>query len=118
LLKTRGPAAADESNTNFTTGIHLGYFVLPTISIGGEIRHQRWISTPAAIAEGGGMPPRTADQESTLRDTTTFAVGPRFHFKLNDKMWVRPGIAFIMPIDKPLSDSKYKMAQLDVPLAF
>jgi len=118
LFKTRGPDTLDESNTNLTTGVHLGYFVLPMLSVGGEVRHQRWISTPAGIKEGGGMPPRTADQESTLRDTTTFAVGPRFHIKLNDKMWLRPGIAFAMPIDKPLSDAKYRVAQLDVPLAF
>jgi hypothetical protein len=118
LLKTRGPAAVDESNTNLTSGIHLGYFVLPSLSIGGEVRHQRWLSTPTAIQEGAGMPPRTAEQESMLRDTTTFAVGPRFHVKLSDKSWIRPGFAFAMPIDKPLADSKYKVVQLDIPYAF
>jgi hypothetical protein len=118
LTKTRGPDAADDSNTNFTGGLHAGYFLVPQLSLGAEIRHQRWLSTPSAIEAGGGTPPRSDEQESILRDTTTFAVGPRFHFKLGETTWLRPGIAFAMPIDKPLSDSKYKVVQIDVPFAF
>lgn len=108
LTKTRGPDAADDSNTNFTAGLHVGYFVIPMLSLGAEIRHQRWLSTPAAVENGG----------EALRDTSTFAIGPRFHFKLAESTWLRPGIAFAMPIDEPMSDSKYEIVQIDLPLAF
>ena len=53
-----------------------------------------------------------------LRDTTTFAVGPRVHIKLGETSWFRPGIAFAMPLDKPMSDRDYKIVQLDLPIAF
>ncbi len=110
LTRVRGDAVQkDESKTNFTTGLHVGYFVLPILSLGAEIRHQRWLSTPAAI---------DADTTDTLRDTTTFAVGPRFHFKLGEKTWLRPGVAFAMALDDPMKDAKYKIVQLDIPFAF
>lgn len=96
----------DESRTNFTAGLHLGYFVIPQLSLGAELRHQRWLSTPE-------RPNVEASPE--LRDTTTFAVGPRLHIKLGKKSWVRPGIAFAMPLDKPMKDSEHKIVQLDVP---
>jgi len=109
LTKTRGPDSADKSNTNFTTGLHVGYFVLPVLSLGAEIRHQRWLSTPTSVKN---------DASGASRDTTTFAVGPRFHFKLADNVWFRPGIAFAMPIDDPMKKNDYKIAQLDLPLSF
>jgi len=109
LTKTRGPDSADKSNTNFTTGLHVGYFVLPVLSLGAEIRHQRWLSTPTSVKN---------DATGASRDTTTFAVGPRFHFKLAEKVWFRPGIAFAMPIDDPMKKNDFKIAQLDLPLSF
>jgi hypothetical protein len=109
LAKTRGPDTADKSNTNFTSGLHVGYFVLPMLSLGAEIRHQRWLSTPTSVKN---------DASGASRDTTTFAVGPRFHFKLADNVWFRPGIAFAMPIDDPMKKNEYKIAQLDLPLSF
>ncbi len=105
----------DSSKTNFTTGLHVGYFIIPMLSLGGEIRHQRWLSTPKAVELD------EADANMTkmgVRDTTTFAVGPRFHFKLSDSVWFRPGVAYAMPLDKPLSKSEHKMVQLDLPVAF
>jgi hypothetical protein len=105
----------DSSKTNFTTGLHIGYFVIPMLSLGGEIRHQRWLSTPKAVEAD------EADSNPTkmgVRDTTTFAVGPRFHFKLSDSVWFRPGVAYAMPLDKPFSKSKHKIVQLDLPVAF
>jgi hypothetical protein len=109
-------ANPDSSKTNFTAGLHLGYFVVPgLLSLGGEIRHQRWLSTPKAVEAD------EADANMTpmgVRDTTTFAVGPRFHFKLGESVWFRPGVAYAMPLDKPYSKSEHKMVQLDLPVAF
>lgn len=109
LTKVRGPAAADGSNTNFTTGLHVGYFVIPQLSIGAELRHQRWLSTPNAVA---------ADATKASRDTTTFAIGPRLHFKLSDHVWFRPGVSLTLPIDDPMKKAEYKVVQLDLPIAF
>jgi hypothetical protein len=50
-------------------------------------------------------------------DTVTFAVGPRFHFKLGST-WLRPGISYGQALDSPNSDAKYKVVQVDVPFVF
>lgn len=108
LTRVRGEdVQVDKSRTNFTTGLHVGYFIAPIFSLGTEIRHQRWLSTPAAV-----------EANDSLRDTTTWAIGPRFHLKLGEKMWLRPGLAYAMPLDKPMTDGKYKIVQLDVPFVF
>ncbi|HVY28581.1 MAG TPA: hypothetical protein VHB79_18625 [Polyangiaceae bacterium] len=106
-------ANPDKAKTNFTCGLHVGYFVIPQLSIGAEIRHQRFLSTPKGIE---------ADEASAspqgLRDTTTWAIGPRGHFKLSDKVWFRPGVAFAMAVDNPMKKADYKIVQLDLPIAF
>jgi hypothetical protein len=109
LTKVRGPDAEDDSRVNFTTGFHAGYFVLRMLSLGAEIRHQRWLSTPTPVKN---------DKTGSIRDTTTFAVGPRLHFKLSDSIWFRPGISLTLPVDDPMKKSEYKIVQLDLPLAF
>lgn len=108
LTRVRGEKKQpDSSRTNFTTGLHVGYFLLPVLSVGAELRHQRFLSTPKAV-----------QANESLRDTTTFAVGPRFHVKLAEKMWLRPALAFAMGFDNPLKESKYRIVQLDVPFVF
>lgn len=128
LMKTRGPdqvtlpngtkAPADESNTNFTTGFHLGYFLIPQLSVSGEWRYQRWLSTPLAVKN---------DKSGTLRDNMTLAFGPRVHIKMGESMWLRPGIAYAFPLDNPMANgpthtnpgnAHYKIVQLDIPFVF
>ncbi len=109
LTKVRGPDAEDDSKVNFTTGLHVGYFIIPQLSIGAEIRHQRWLSTPANVKN---------DKTDSVRDTTTFAIGPRLHFKLSDKTWFRPGVSLTLPIDDPMKKAEYKIVQLDLPFSF
>lgn len=115
LFKTRGPDAADKSNTNLTMGAHAGYFIIPQLSVGTEIRHQRWLSTPT-------QPNVKADKTGTLRDTTTWAIGPRAHVQLSKTMWLRPGLSFSLPLDNPLANGKgashFKMVQIDIPFVF
>lgn len=117
LTQVRGGAAAqpDDSRTNFTTGLHVGYFFLPLLSLGGEVRYQRWLSTPKAVENDENL---ADDAQLGLRDTATFALGPRLHFKLGESVWFRPGVAFSMPFDSPMSKSSYKVVQLDLPVAF
>ena len=103
----------DKSKTNLTMGLHVGYFVVPMLSLGAEIRHQRFLSTPKGIEvdEASATP-------QGLRDTTTWAVGPRGHFKLSESVWFRPGVSFAMPLDNPMKKASYKIVQLDLPIAF
>lgn len=107
LTRVRGEAVqADKSRTNFTSGLHLGYFPHPTVSVGGELRYQRWLSTPTTV---------TSEE---LRDNLTAAVGPRFHLKLSDSVVMRPGLSYAMGLDAPMSKLKYSIVQLDVPILF
>lgn len=108
LLRLRGEAVqADAARTNFTSGLHLGYFLLPELSLGLELRYQRWLSTPVAVA---------ADER--LRDSFTAAAGVRGHFKLAEKVWLRPALVYARPLDNPMSGLGYQIIQLDVPVAF
>ena len=110
LFRVRGEHTdPDAYKTNFTTGVHVGYFILRSLSAGVEWRYQRWLSTPAAIA---------ADKTGTLVDTMTIAFGLRGHFLLDGKTWFRPGISFTHGIDDPLNAQKYNIVQIDLPLIF
>jgi len=97
----------DSSKTNLTMGLHVAYFIVPQLSAGAEIRHQRFLSTPAAV-----------DKRAALRDTSTFAIGVRGHFKMGETSWFRPAISFSMPIDAPMTEASYKIIQLDLPFIF
>jgi hypothetical protein len=108
LGRVRGAAAQKDANrTNLTSGIHAGYFVMPQLSLGAELRHQRWLSTPAAVA---------ADPGGASRDTTTIALGARLHARLGQR-WVRPGVSVTFPVDKPYSSRRPTVIQLDLPVA-
>jgi hypothetical protein len=110
LLRTRGEEAQpDSARTNFTAGLHAGYFVLPELSVAAELRHQRWLSTPRAVEN---------DPTDTLRDTTTLAAGPRLHFKVGEKSWIRPALAVALAVDDPLRRWESTSIQLDVPVIF
>jgi hypothetical protein len=107
LFRTRNDAVAPEkTRTNFTAGLHVGGFVASFLSLGAELRHQRWLSTPKSVAAN-----------PVTRDTTTLAVGPRFHVKAGN-MWLRPGLSYATGIDKPLTDLTYHIVQLDLPVVF
>jgi hypothetical protein len=110
LMRARGETKqADASRTNFTAGLHLGYFFIPQLSLGAELRYQRWLSTPANVK---------LDTTGTLRDTLSMAVGLRVHIKLSDSVWLRPGLAYARGLDEPMTKSSYNMLQLDVPVQF
>lgn len=117
LFRVRGDNAAsatDATRTNATAGLHLGYFVIPQLSLGGEIRYQRWLSQ-VTQRNGTGASVPIAD---FAKDTATFAVGPRGHFKLGTSIWLRPGISYAQGLDKPLTDGKYHVVQVDLPVSF
>lgn len=110
LTRVRGAKnQVDSSRTNFTAGLHVGYFFIPQISAGAELRYQRWLSTPDNIKK---------DMTGTLRDTTTMAIGLRFHYKLSDSVAVRPGVSYARGLDDPMAKSHYDIFQLDIPVQF
>lgn len=102
----------DSSKTNLTSGVHVGYFVIPMLSLGAELRYQRWLSSPE-------RPP--VDARDSTRDNLSVAAGPRFHFEVGEKMWLRPGIAYARFLDKPANSDaidSHHIVQIDVPFAF
>ena len=110
LLRVRGkgtPAGAESARTNFTTGLHVGYFFIPQLSAGAELRYQRWLTTPAFVKAN-----------SVTRDTATFAIGLRAHFKVSDSIWLRPGVSYSRGLDDPMAAANYNILQLDVPVVF
>ena len=110
LTRVRNAAAQpDSSKTNFTTGLHVGYFVLPLLSAGAELRYQRWLSTPAAVA---------ADATGASRDTLSVAAGARLHLRVGESTWLRPGIAYARGLDDPMARQDYHIVQVDLPVAF
>lgn len=107
LFRTRNEAFAPDANrTNLTTGLHAGYFLVPALSLGGELRYQRWLSTPKAVSANPAS-----------RDTITVAIGPRVHFKAGG-LWVRPGLAYATALDDPIKYLGYHIVQVDVPVIF
>ena len=118
LARVRGENAAsatDSARTNSTAGLHLGYFVIPQLAIAGELRYQRWLSTPT---RKNAMTGAVSDIPDVNKDTMTVAVGPRAVFKIGKAIWFRPGIAYARGLDQPLSTSSYNMVQVDLPVAF
>ena len=107
LTRVRGELAqADKFKLNLTSGLHVGYFVLPFWSLGAELRYQAYLTTPVAVAAA----PAT-------RDNLTFAAGTRFHVKVGP-VWLRPGIAYARGLDAPMSTNDYNILFVDLPIAF
>ena len=107
LVRTRGDIVdKDAARTNFTSGLHVGYFIIPEVSIGAELRYQRWLKN-TGVAESDAR-----------RDNATAAIGVRAHLKLAANLWLRPGAALVQPLDAPMTDQSYHVAQIDVPFAF
>jgi hypothetical protein len=116
LFRVRGSGtgpATDSTRTNSTFGLHAGVFIIPQLSVGGELRYQRWLTTPTQLV----MMKTVAIPDANM-DTMTFAVGPRAHIPFGHGMFFRPGISYARGLDKPLTASSYNMVQVDLPVVF
>ena len=112
LWRVRGAAVQHEATkTNLTSGLHVGFFIVPLLSIGAELRYQRWLNAPIAVDN---------DKTGTLADNLTAAIGPRFHVPLGGVAVIHPGIAYAFGLDKPMSAGalNYHIIQLDIPVVF
>jgi hypothetical protein len=105
------PRELEASKTNFTSGAHVGYFLVDALSLGADLRYQRWLNAPIAVDK---------DPTGTLVDNMTIAFGPRLHFHVGDVAWIRPGIAYARGLDKPMAAAtpNYHIVQIDVPVVF
>lgn len=111
LNRVRGDKADhDASKTNLTGGLHLGYFVADVLSLGAELRYQRWLTAPGTVNQN--LP-------GTSVDLLSMAVGPRLHFKLGPGVWMRPGLAYVRGFDAPMTrPANDNIIQLDIPVTF
>jgi hypothetical protein len=108
LQRVRGEAVQPEaSKTNFTCGLHAGFFATPLVSVGVDLHYQRWLDGPLAV-----------NKDPELVDNFSVAIGPRLHFPLGSKSAVHPGVAYARGIDKAMAAPNYNIVQLDVPVTF
>lgn len=129
FLRVRGcsepnatPAVCDQkedAKTNFNASLHIGYFVIPMLSLGLDFRYQRWLNAPLAVENTKPTLANGYATQSDAYDNLTFALGPRVHIPIG-KMWLRPGVAYVRALDKPMAAStpNYHMVQIDVPFQF
>jgi hypothetical protein len=107
LTRVRGPETQDSSRTNFTGGIHAAHFFQPYVSLGAEFRIQRWLSNASPVVS-----------DPSARQQLSYGIGPRFHFRIGEKCWLRPGVSYTRYLDHPLSAKEYNIVQIDLPYAF
>jgi outer membrane receptor protein involved in Fe transport len=97
----------DTSKVNATAAFFLGYAFTRDLSLGAEIRYQRYLTTPAAV-----------EKDPSARDNLTAAAGPRFGIQLSDNVWVRPALSYGRGLRGPTEQQGFQMLQLDVPVTF
>lgn len=119
LIRVRGAEVdKDAARTNITAGLHFGWFLIPQLSFGAELRYQYWASHPTIEADIAANKPNAG----VKTDNWTLGFGPRAHIKLNDKMWLRPGVQLTMGLDQPTGfsagGSEHKIVQVDIPFSF
>lgn len=107
FVRTRGVSEEpDAARTNATSGLHVGWFATPWLSLGAELRLQRFLGTPSLVA---------ADPPS--RDILSAALGARVHVPIGAH-WLKPALTLSRPLDAPLLGRNYTWVQLDLPFIF
>ncbi|MBN8612623.1 MAG: hypothetical protein J0L92_18660 [Deltaproteobacteria bacterium] len=109
LVFGRAEGTGDEAVVNSTFGVHVGYFLVPEVSVAGELHHQHFVSDPGAL--------RTDPYGAELRSQTSGTLGVRFHASIGS-VWIRPALAWSIGLDPPLAGDAWQVLQLDVPVFF
>jgi hypothetical protein len=100
-------AQSDTSKVNSTYGFFLAYRFVPAISVGAEVRYQRYLSTPSAV-----------EQDPSARDNLTVGGGFRLNLPLSEGVRVRPGLCYSRGLRGPVEQQSFQMVQLDLPISF
>jgi hypothetical protein len=107
LTRVRGEnVQPDAFKVNLTTGVHAGYFIFPQWSVGVELRYQRWLTTPVAVAK-----------TPAARDNLSLAAGTRVHIKAGS-ITLRPGVAYARGLEGLIASNDYNVLFVDLPIAF
>jgi hypothetical protein len=93
--RVRGESG-DRFRTRAAVGLHLGYFLGSHVSLGADVHYRRDV---------------------------TVAFGPRAHFSVGRRGWVRPGLSFVRGLDArgldaPLLTAQTTAVMLDLPVTF
>lgn len=108
LIRARGSDVdKDSTRTNFTCGLSVGYRIIPMLTASAELHYQRWLSTPLAV-----------EKDETKRSQATVGFGLRANLPLTKTIAARPGIGYFQGLDEPMQLQKYRIVQLDLPIAF
>ncbi|MBM4381696.1 MAG: hypothetical protein FJ086_20705 [Deltaproteobacteria bacterium] len=81
-------------------------FLAPWLSLGAELRLQRYLGTTRLIASS-----------PEIRDISSLAGGARFHVPVGGH-FLRPALTVAWPLDAPLRERSYRWVQLDLPFIF
>ncbi|MCL2779290.1 MAG: hypothetical protein FWD73_14945 [Polyangiaceae bacterium] len=93
LKRTRGSAyELDNTRWNSSGAAHVGYAILPALTASVELRYQRWLGSN-----------QTTTADPAKQDQLTGAIGLRTKIAFSDTVVARPGVAYIRPLDKPMS---------------
>jgi hypothetical protein len=108
-VRARGEQRSpDKSKANATSGLFVGYFIVPRrFSVGAELRYQRFLSTPDAVAK-----------DPSQRDNLTAGGGVRGHFQLASNVDFRPGLSYGAGLAGVAADRHYQMVGIDLPVVF
>lgn len=98
---------ADTSRTNFTAGAHVGYQVVPWLTVSVEAHYQRWLSDPAAVVAAAPA------GNALKRDQLTVGGGLRGNFAVGSAL-LRPGVAFFVPTGGFMNANDYRIVQFDL----
>lgn len=104
-FQTRGPESVDDAITNSIAGLFAGYAILPQLSVGAELRYQRYLTTPASVAKN-----------AQLRDQASFAVGARGTFDL-EAFKLKPGVSYGHAIGGAMGAGDTNVVLLDLAFA-
>lgn len=107
LVRVRGEQRQkDTSRTNLTAGASAGCYLRSPLQLIGELRYQRWLTTPAAVSA-----------DASRREQATAGLGLRFDARVGT-LTLRPGVLVALPIDAPMSKADYRQLMLDLPIVF
>jgi len=115
----RSASGTDRFRTNSAVALHVGYFLGSHVSLGGDVRYQRWLSHPTTLDAMTGANVPLSDNKLGL---VTVAAGVRVHFHIGEHA-IRPGIFYTRGgdgrgLDAPFLTGQTNAVQIDVPVTF